>query len=415
MNIIMDELRDVSTVKEVFAGLVNVDVRNAIFCCLPGSTRNKNTLMVSLLRIICYSFMIDVSFKKENNAEIAFIYSNSYKNRSDHYEIMSEFVKAFESRIFFYPGRKKFYPQNLAYIKNLRNWYSNFRKDYSIKDSIFLVSMLLFGITNCDYILKTIVDIRTNKIVVFSDMHLIDSLIVQKCNNIGLTTFTLQHGNFETEIPYLLSKSKYFLAYGEYTKRKAVSFGMDSNKVIPAGVLRGITKKFPDTLSYKNQIKNIGIIMSGFADKNADEAMVNLLISYANDHDLKLFVKFHPGYGIDNYTGIDWNRIEKTFSSEINVNEFSELVDIAIIYNSTVFVEYVLSLFPTFLFVYNEDKYFLDINWCKFSNIEQLDYLISDLLKNPSFVEQKLLETRKYFSASENISDNYKKIISTLN
>ena len=391
-----------------FKGLSDIDVSKAMYFCLYDITGNKKDVPSSILRSLVYLFTIDVKYNVDNDGDIAFVYSNSYKQRVEYYKTIRILASRFKSKVFFGPGKRKIHLSNLRYLHRLFSWYHTFRKNNSIKESIYYSSMLLFGYVNAIYILKAVLDNKCKSVVVLSDMHLIDSLLVQMCKKKGITTFTLQHGNFELDEPFVLSKSDYFLTYGDYSKNKAISYGMEESKLIKVGLFKLLGKKVPDRMPKKEiKVQKIGIILSGDVFADADTNMINLIVSYAKKRGKEVFVKFHPNFGKDKYPSVDWGGVTESFNTEINVEEFKNRVDVAIVLNSTVFFEYTLSLYPSFIYVDKDDSFIKEISWCRFRTEDELDDLIRMLEERREEYESKLLELRSYISITDNVEETY--------
>ena len=224
-------MRNLETLKKLkkvtLNGMNDMDVAESMYFSIYEITGNKKDVLGSLARCFTYLISIDVSFEVNGIGEIAILYSNSYKNRKDHQHVVESLGNLFDSKIMFRPGKKKLYLKNFRFLPKLLSWFRAYSKCFSKKQAIYYASMLLFAMTNVTYIERIISDNQCKAMVVLSDMHLIDSLLVQKCNLKGIATATLQHGNFELDEPFVLSKSNFFLAHGDYSKSKAISFGMD--------------------------------------------------------------------------------------------------------------------------------------------------------------------------------------------
>ncbi len=392
--------------------LNDIDVANAMYFCYYNNTYNKKGIISSIFRILIYLCTIDISYTVHDSGRIAFLYSNSYKGRKDFLEIMNKISDMFSSKIMFLPGKRKISLKGLKYSYNVFCWIQNLKKVFPKNEAIYYASMILFAKRNSDTIVDVAVKNNCQCMVVLSDMHLIDSFVVQQCNHKGITTATLQHGNFEGIEPFVLSRSKYFIAHGEYAKEKAEKCGIPASRIREAGLLKLIGKQIPDAIQRRhNKVFSVGVILSGDMFGDADTRMISMLSDYCKQRELEISVKCHPNFGPEFYQGIDWSLISNIYTNEINVEEFSRRVDIAIVLNTTVFLEYVLMLIPTFIYIDYEDNFMPNIHWCKFQNAEELDQLLSLFEKNPELLEKNMKETRKYFSCTEDISQQYHDVI----
>ncbi|MBR3241468.1 MAG: hypothetical protein IKF90_02050 [Parasporobacterium sp.] len=396
------------------SGLEELDIASAMYYSLYEITGNHKDFATSLLRLITYLLTIDVEYNVQGIGKTGFVYSNSYKNRKDHYAIFCSLERLFDDKTVFIPGKRRFYPRNLRYLIKVFRWFSSFHKAFGFHKAVYYTSMLLFGITNADYIYRILHKKVTKSVVVLSDMHLIDSLLVQRCNQNGIVTATLQHGNFETDEPFVLSKSNYFLAHGEYTKSKAVRYGMAPERIKTVGFPKLIGHCDLDNTMKAGLVKSVGLILSGHAYAECDTHMIRCVESYCSEHDIKVKIKLHPGYGKENYTGVEWDRIDEVYGGEISIEGFKDKIDLAVVLNSTVFIEYVLTLFPSLIYVDNDDTFIEGVSWCKFHSESDLEKLIDELTNNHEAFEKKMLELRTCFSETDHVAQNYKSIITEI-
>ena len=407
----LDELKGIS-----LAGLQDIDMASALYFTIFDITANRKDCVSSIIRILVALFTRSIEEKAYDDCEDAFVFSNSYKNRRDHNEAFDRLTGLFKSKVVIKPGRIKLQFENIKYIKRGIQWFWNLKSVLSFGKSLYYTSMIMFGVTNAIHIVRIILNNKCKKVIVFSDMHLIDSLVVQMCNNKSIPTITLQHGNYELDEPFVLSKSSYFLAYGEYTKNKAIKYGMDSKRIKEAGILKLIGKEIPQKMKEGNEpVTRIGILLSGYAFADSDARMVNIVTAFCKKNGIKVFVKLHPKYGTNNYKSVKWETVDHIYDSEITSEEFKEYIDVAIILNSTVFMEYTMMLFPTFLFVDEKDTFIPEISWCKFYDENDLKKLISYYENEKDEMEKRIIESRAFFSASGNITENYRRFINEIN
>lgn len=398
-----------------FAGLEKFDIYDSLYFCYYDNTYNRKELFISCLRIIKYLFVNDVEYSVDGLGKIAFIYSNSYKNRRDHFTVFNKLVSLFTSKSIFLPGKRQLNIRNLYRLPKVISWFTSLHKEFSLKESVYYASMVLFGVNNAEYIRNKINNLHCEKIIVFSDMNLIDSILVQMCNDDGIITATLQHGNFELDEPFVLSKSNYFITYGKYSKNKAVSFGMQPERIIEAGMLKFLGSELPKKMEQIKEINAIGVILSGGFASEEDTKLVNMISSFCQEHGIRLLVKLHPEMIKEDYKLIEWNKVDEIHGREISVDDFRHMIDAAVLLNSTVYFEYVMNLFP--IFIFQEGKYKLlenEAKWCSFSSIDEFESLLNNLVTEPEEFEKKMKEMRLYISNSENIAESYKSVINKL-
>lgn len=380
---------------------------DALYYVLYENTPYKKSIPYSILRILYNVIFYSINVDKRDEADIGFLYSNSYKDRNDLFNAFSMASSLHKKRIVILQGKRVIHIKGKILFLGLL-WYKKLRKEFSAKESIYYTSMLAFGYRNMIDIISALKTVTA--IIVFSDFNLIDSFVVQRAKKLGKITATMQHGNFETEEPFRLSKSDYFLGYGKYTKQVAMMYGIKESHFIEVGMPKFI-KYLPDTCSLLkcDKIRTIGILCSGGKFVEADTKMINLVIDAAKICGLGVYVKLHPNFPQKLYPNVRWEDIDKIYEKEINIEKFKEMIDVAVVYRSTVFIEYIMQLFPTLIYKTYNDDCFKSIKWCKFTSKEQLVALIRSIeLSSDEFIN-KMKMTRLMFSDIKNVSDNYVK------
>ena len=185
---------------------------------------------------------------------------------------------------------------------------------------------------------------------------------------------------------------------------------MQENRFIEVGMPKLINRKSDICSSFaRKKVKTIGVLCSGGEFINVDTQMINVVISAAKKYGFVVCVKLHPNYSQTLYPDVRWEDVDNVYEKEINAEEFKDLIDVAVAFRSTVFIEYIMQLFPTLLYKTSNEDCFKNVEWCKFSSVEQLVALIELVENNPDEILSKLKETRSFFSDIENVSDNYVK------
>lgn len=393
---------------EKFLGLEDYQIGDAMYFVIqPIELHDKlNFSLFSFIKsVLNILFIRNVQkgkfFKKANKV---FLFSNSYWGRNDHRIIYDKvFNTTVNSTEFIHA--KKFTVANFTNIRQFNNWFNIFRKFFSGKKTRYYTCMLAKAYSDLNYIKKQLIKEKKDAVVTFCDIHLIDSLVTQFCNNNCIDTITMQHGNLPCGPSYGLSKSKFFLGYGEYTKKIAVLSGLNSKNFISIGMPQCIGKTFNENLIL-NKTKCIGVIFCNSETIDEDTKMLNIVLDYAENNNYKVLVKIHPACKKDNYLGINWNRVTAVYGKEVDIYKFSEYIDFATVGISTVFIEYIINLFPCMNYKCLKDKY-ADITWNKFSSVYELGEIINILKNNTKKFELKMKETRLYFTPVNNISKNY--------
>lgn len=398
--------------KEKFPGLDGYDVGDAMyFAVMPRevSIRQKQKFtfvpLVKSLVSICLTRRVELQSENEN-AKRYFLYSNSYIGRKEHKNTFDKVTGIIDSKAVFSPIKK-------LSLRNIRNFLKPFQykkileKYFPANDAWLYAVLLARAYCDFEFIKRTIKDSKAEILTVFCDVHLIDSLSVQYCNKAGIATATLQHGNLSKGPSYKLSKSKYFLGYGNYTKKIAAESGMDISGFVSCGMPNYIGISLPANL-VRNKTGKIGVIFCDYMTIDDDTKILNIAIEYAQKHSLGVVVKLHPACGKENYKDVDWGKIDAVYGKEINISQFMEKIDYALIGASTVFIEYTVALFPCFSFACREDKY-EEITWNKFNDLKELEEKTELLLDSPNEFEEKLKNTRSYFTPVDDIAGNYRR------
>lgn len=398
--------------KENFSGLKGLSVGHAMYYIIllkevygqAGIT--FKSCVKQLLKITVLKYVdAQNNYKTANKA---FLFSNSYWSRVDHKKLYDKVVALTTNSTEFVHTRK-ISLRNLHNIYRIFQWYSIFKR-YFNENAWYYTFQLAFSFADFDFIRHKLAKSKIKLLTVLCDVHCIDSLVVQHCNSIGIKTATLQHGNLAKGTGYSLSKSTYFLGYGQYTKELALESGMDEKHFVAVGMPQFIGKEINDSLII-HDTKKIGCVFCSYETIEDDTRMLNTVLDYAEKHGYEVCVKLHPASPKNCYPNINWERVKEIYGKEINVYQFMEKIDFATVGFSTVFIEYVMELFPCFSFKCNNDKY-EKINWNKFHDLETMENCVQLFETDKRGFEQKLKETRDYFSPSSDIAEKYKSFYS---
>lgn len=395
--------------QEKFSGLEGYSVGDAMyFAVMPRESFSKKKFKLrSLIKsLIVLSFIRKVAVYRDSPmASKYFLYSNSYAGRKEH-------RNTFDKVAGLVPGKAIFCPVKKFSLFNLHNFFKPFlyhkilKKFFMANDAWYYAVELAKAYKDFNFIVHNMEKSKPKLLTVFCDVHMIDSLAVQYCNKNGIATATMQHGNLSRGPAYSLSKSKYFLGYGEYTKKIAEESGMNVRNFISCGMPNYIGKQLSSRM-VRNNTDSIGVVFCDYTTIEDDTKMLNAAIDFAAKNKYKVFVKLHPACPAGSYKDVGWNKVEKTYGKEISIYDFMNLIDFAVIGASTAFIEYVVSLFPCLNFACRNDKY-AQIIWNKFKTSEELETHVSMLKTSPDKFEENLKRTREYFTPTSGIEENYK-------
>lgn len=262
---------------------------------------------------------------------------------------------------------------------------------------------------------------EVNKIIFFFDVSSIENILTQFCNQQGYLTYTLQHGIINGSydyIEYRCSHAKYFLAWGEYTKRMAMHYGMAESKIKVVGSINELAGKAEHK---KIQIKDDNFFLlctNGVINRNAwdrNREMIMLANQIASEYNMKYYLKVHPTDNADSYIRIaDPKYCEKIVNKQDPIFDVLNKVRFTLCGNSTVFCDSIYCGIPAFRYITPQNKK-LDV--CKgiaFGRVDGYEKLKSelDIIQQEEKQYRKRLEEIKAFLFEPGDSvEKYKRVI----
>ena len=124
-----------------------------------------------------------------------------------------------------------------------------------------------------------------------------------------------------------------------------------------------------------------------------------------------MYIKLHPSNNLEDYEKIiDYTVVSQVYSSDISIDDFANLIDIAIISKSTVFKTMISFDKPAILFVRDGYDYnmFSNTDNIKFRNLYQLDALVKKIEID---FKREMQDLNDYFNVVGNIRDKYQKAL----
>lgn len=395
-----------------FEGLEHVLCGDALYYVEYGNKGIKTTVK-SYLRILTSILMHKCDVQADKESKVLFLFSNSYGNRKDMRRWFNEICELVEHKMIVTPGTYVLTLSNLKRIKAVTTWFKKTR-DMGMErgERIYYLSRLLSSASDVWYIQDIIKkrQMSLNLFVSTCDVHAIDSVMTQHFNLNKITTVSLQHGAISrkaNEWTITGSKSKYYLIYGEFTKQQAIKAGVSEEKLISVGMPQHTKKKFVERMQ-SGQTNEFGLILDGIVE--SDIKKIKLADEFAKKNNITYKVKLHPGSGKESYGEIlNSDSITDVFINEINVDQFSEMIDFALLGWSVVFMEYTLKLLPVFVHKESEeDDIYEGIDWCKVTDIDSMQALYDRLINDKDAYEKDLKDTRAYLCECENVAQNYR-------
>lgn len=256
-----------------------------------------------------------------------------------------------------------------------------------------------------------------DKIVCFFDVSAADNLLVQKYRQRHFDTYTLQHGIINGSydyIEYRCSHAKYFLAWGEYTKRMAMRYGVSENKIKIVGNVNHLLEEEIDFKDRCAETAYFAVCTNGVLTREnwrSNKTLIEMANCIAKKYKLRYFLKIHPYDDRKRYIHL----IDQDFCADIvekgtDIIDVLKRVDFTICGNSTTFCDSIYYGVPSFRYIHGNDK---KIDVCKglrfgrVESLEELEKAISDRNINPAKYDRELAETRNLLFAEGNIQKKY--------
>ncbi len=335
-------------------------------------------------------------------------------SRSDHRKAFLDVVSLIDNCVIFQAKKPTLNLSFFFEIFKIRDWNKQLKCEIKDIGSRFLCLRIIFD-AYLDYIyfekMQKENSWEIDKIVTFCDVHPVECFFTQKFNEQNKITVTLQHGIFSLAIDpwaYIKSKSKYMLTDSQHSVDSAKSVGY-KNIAIPVGSMHCINNKI---VARPTQFKNdvIGIIMnSNMTPKEDNIRMVNIVQEFCKKYKKRALIKYHPNNNIEDYKSIIDTDVTEECEKTMNVVDFLNEIDVAVVCDSTVFTTALYNWIPVVLF-YREGfdvKKYLNSEEVKFSSLTQFERLITMITDNQPFFD--IMERyREYYLSKGDIKENYR-------
>lgn len=234
---------------------------------------------------------------------------------------------------------------------------------------------------------------KFKNVVVYDESQPYENLITQLSNQISANTITLQHGMYVDkgfpDINYSNLISKYFLCWGENTKRLIEKYNNEIKTIIcgkPSLI-------FEDNLVSAHPYVSIIFEHNGYKKEN--RKILKIISRYCLENKLILNIRFHPHNDHNDYIFNTTIKIIKNYSilnSEFVVGHSSSLLYEC--YSRGLKTLKLKSEYKNVLFPKNQE----------FDNIENLSLNLKNFKKNEKFI-------KKYFGFTEtNSTYRYKEV-----
>ncbi len=360
----------------------------------------------NLLRVIKHTFIRDVKVEDHSiECPVAMVFSNSYSERSDHRTLFNKVQSLVDDKVVYSPGNS-FTFCNVKYLPLLFSWQKALKKEFNNKEAFFFATQLYMAYLDAIYILSDIKERGISHVFTFCDHQIIDSLIVHLLKGSGVSTSTLQHGYYEKySYAYDYSRSDYFLCYGQSSIDNAKGTGVQGD-FVTLGMPHLIGKNVNNDIKVNNTRKFAVIL--GLSDVRIPDEIDVLKMSekLVSEYEYSRIIKLHPGSDTSRYD-YEWLQSDEIVSSGITVADLESVCDFALIPSgSTVYIEYLLDLFPAFLYK-GHFEYYAESEPLKFKDQKEMMDLYSMLMSDPGILQNHMKEIRTYHTVTDHVSDNY--------
>lgn len=386
-------------------GLENIKCGDALNTVLSRKTeKNSINCIFLVLLMVKYSFIQRTAIgRREGKKRVAFLLSNSYNKRRDYHDTFGKITSTCLDKIVFKSCMKLSVRYSFLIFQTIQ-WYKEVRKIFDRNKAMYIISELYIDYLDTKRIVDFVIREKCKMLAVFSDFHPIDSLAVQLCKQHGIKTATLQHGFFsQGSVAFKYSHSDYFLGYGRYTRELAGLSGFDISKFVSVGMGQMIDIEAQKQVTHQKTGSFI-VILDSVAEEDID--LLDLTREFAIKMGYKRIIKLHPGHGfLEQYSGHVFPE-DEVVVKEKTIAELADEADFAVIAGgSTVFTEYLVRLFPAFLFSKFNDRY-KGFKWCEFANTEELISLAEKNQK--SELDPFITQSQEYVSEVNDVRRNYK-------
>lgn len=391
-----------------------------LYHTIPNELSNRSILGCCKF-ILNRTLLWQNEFEVKGNPKTLFLFSNSYSYRKDLLQTF-DYVREISGNHIRMLGvsTKRLHIGYIRELGKLFIWNREIKKAVPSFVERLYVLRQLYGIyldykEYSHFVKKN--GYSVDKLVTLCDVHAVDYYFTSKFNSEGKTTVTLQHGVFSSTAnsrAYGLSQSKHFLANSQFAVDEAVLSGHGTMGLHAAGLPSFVGREVHIKRSeFAN--KKIGAILEGEFCHEDNMRLISALQDFCKKNDKELYIKLHPVSDRNAYDDVIDNAFVKAvYGKEKGILEFAEIIDVAIVRNTTSLLELISQGIPSFIFVSEKQK--MDV----YKNAHMLRFETQDKLKEyldamiSTDFAKKFDEMKKYFGDGEHAEENYQRIFSEL-
>ena len=367
-------------------------------------------MIKSIYCIIRNNYMGNYNYEIVGNPNMLMLFSNAYADRQDHWKAFNKVCLTTTDYIKIFPKRYRL-DSNLHTFKLTYKWIKTFKiLGMNTKRALYLARILHQAY--CDYervrriLLRTSIEVKSA--VTWCDIMYVDSYFVQRWNQRGIITVSLQHGTYNVgHYGYTHLKSDYLLAQNKFSANNAVKSGVDVKKIVVVGAPQNIQVNYNKKREDNTGI--IGLVFGGTRLAQNDIELLMLARQLTARYNYKVYIKLHPGYGIEKYKMDITKYAEKIYESDTDAYQFADLVDILIDDGSTLFVEYSVRGRNAITFLGDGSPYKDDPNIkLGFRTYEELEDIYKIYETDSKQFDELLRQNREYLGTINDPYVNYK-------
>ena len=349
------------------------------------------------------------------HADICVIYSFRSLGRADYDEIIDNLLKILKSLspVLVVVGSSKGLHDK---IKLLNHFFASLPLINQIQGSSLRKLSTLLLIARAKVSIDSTIsfleysDIKI--VVTFCDAHDTDNIIAQCANNAGMTTITLQHGQYcidQQDNPENMALSNicsdYFCAWNQATcdEFAKVSTGTSSAKAMGSlkSLLFGEALYCVEELA-KAKNKNVICVMLNADNSVASNVeMLKVSVAYCESQSYQFCIRFHPNNVFDNYS--EFLRSEHF----VQYDQHTDDIAFTLAYTTGAIVEILKS--GSLLFLYHDSEVpeiFKDI-FFSFQGVGELEMLVQSIFEDPEKGISAFNNVRSRFVSCGSVHSNY--------
>lgn len=377
---------------------------------------NKIVLLTKAIIIFLFVDKFEIKYLKQKSSKVLFVFASNF--REDYLKIYNNTKETcdIKDEIIFY-RKKKINLNNLKKITQVIKYFKILKSINSISLRIYL-SFVLGELYYVFQHLKDILEDNYNLVVAFCDAHEIDNLITQyfKCKRIK--TATLQHAQFVflekgmenvNCIQYENFVSDYLLAWGRHTCEEFEKAGISKERIKIVGSPKyiGINLNDLERKSNTKDKKIFGLILDQVIYRESNKELIKLANMIADELDYKYLLRLHPTDDIKYYE-VELNK-QYLYDSEnkSSIDQLAKLIDFALLHTTSVYVDLITYLCPTFRYKDKEYFSFGNNEADEFVNFRDFMNSYNFYKSNPEEWNNTMKSIREYFIVSKNVESNY--------